>query len=329
MLNKNHIIFSNFLWVVAALIGFFRFDVGIDYMHYLSSISNYHIDGVIYFEYGNKLLIDLIKFFNLPDYMFISLLSISTLYLFRKFYYKADQKSFLFLTLFFIIYPGLYLTSFNIMRQYFSMAIFCFALLELGKKNNLKFFYYVLVASLFHVSALLFAPFYFFNKNYSMGISKINTLNKSIIFIVGLLFGTFLISFDGIKYNIDVNELSDYVSYSYQLILVAALYFLLALNKRHDNNHFFVIIKNFILYVLIMGFALLFIPFDIGVTHRLILFVYPLFPLAILNMYRFSIGFNAFKIFIILIITIYFIITLALKSPYLNLIPYHSILSYA
>lgn len=108
---------------------------------------------------------------------FIALFSIVTMICYYPFFNKVCQKSiipiFIYYSTFFLIY------AFSGIRQGLALAIivsYVFPLL--GKKINYKFFFYVILAALFHMSAIvcLLMPF-IYNKK----------VNKQIIFIILLL----------------------------------------------------------------------------------------------------------------------------------------------
>lgn len=65
--------------------------------------------------------------------------------------------------LFFIIY-GFYYLSFNEMRQAMAMGIACYSFKHLVTSNLKKFLFWVLLASLFHTTALMLLPTYIFSK---------------------------------------------------------------------------------------------------------------------------------------------------------------------
>ena len=114
------------------------------------------------FEIGYVLLVKAISLLtNNPNYMFV-IISFITLFGICVFVYKYSSIKWMSILLF--ISLGFYYTSFNMIRQFIAIAIVMLSYKYLIEKNFLKFFMIVLCASLFHMSALIFIPFYFISR---------------------------------------------------------------------------------------------------------------------------------------------------------------------
>ena len=147
------------------------------------------------------------SFFNLiANYLGFDYLSFSSFYLSLSaiivfFQFKNNPKLMLFL-LYFLISSGYFMWISNGMRQAMAISIVMIAIGCINKESFSKYFIFIFIASLFHVSALIMLPFYFV-KHFScrylfvflifstllklLGVNLINAdfINQMIIFIPG------------------------------------------------------------------------------------------------------------------------------------------------
>jgi hypothetical protein len=144
--------FFHFIVVIIILtVAIIRFDVGWDYAGYYSSIQNpSHYNNTRY-EPLSRLFVNIALYFDSPPLLFV-LYGIPTYLLvylsFRK--YSAN------IGLSMIIYIGLfYLISFSVIRQALAMAICFFSYKYLQRKLFLKYSLCILLATLFHYSAII------------------------------------------------------------------------------------------------------------------------------------------------------------------------------
>lgn len=139
-----------------------RFEVGTDYHNYrlLYSKANSLQSNQIQrlepgFRYINLFLREITEnekyLFAITSVIIVGLILIGIRNNSNHFFFSCN----LFVCMFF------YFQSMNIIRQYFAVAIVFFATKYLIKMNFLKYLLLILLASLFHTTALIMIPFYF------------------------------------------------------------------------------------------------------------------------------------------------------------------------
>lgn len=210
-------------WIVAMglmipiLIAAYRYSVGTDYFTYFNqfqrtsklSISEYieangieEIGSYLLRYFGNKLG-------GYNTYLgIIAALTIIPIYLFLKhdnFNINIGISIFIFLCTGFI-------TSFNIMMQMIAVSISTLSYKYIFKKDFLKFFLVILIASSFHSTALLLIPVYFLWGKENE--KDLNLLNKRALILIPI----FLIFILNIEYLMSlltsIDIFSDYNSYT-------------------------------------------------------------------------------------------------------------------
>lgn len=155
--GKIILILSSFMLLF--FVSAFRVNVGTDYLSYkewFNSISEPSF-GYVNFCFNN--LIYIIKLFtNNSQYFFAatSFLILSIIYM-----VNIDEKKDYDMSLFLFIALGFYFSTFNGIRQWIAVALFMWAYKFAIKKDLKKYVILILVASLFHITALLLLPFYF------------------------------------------------------------------------------------------------------------------------------------------------------------------------
>lgn len=187
--NKINILY----WILITLlfiVSAFRYNVGQDYEHW-TDVYNWIMNGEkggnyveIGYRYLNK-LIQLIPFSNAYVLFFIT--SAFIIYGFGYVIFKDVEKKYWFLAVFMFIGSGIFFASLNLVRQYIAVVIVAFGIISLKKNKYICFIASVILAALFHTSALImfaFLPFYliFRNQKYSKVLIVIYVL--SLIFMV-------------------------------------------------------------------------------------------------------------------------------------------------
>lgn len=173
------------LLIVAA---FRDVSVGTDTLGYYLSFNNIHNEDItrVYSgtQYGWYLYnIFMHDYFNYSVFQFVNYLII--IVGFCYFIHKESQNSILSLLLFFLLCN--YTTSFNIMRQYIAIGIVSIAL-TLMETHPKRFIVLILVASLFHFSALLCLVLFPIKKMLSIKNKKWVLITLAISFILGFFF---------------------------------------------------------------------------------------------------------------------------------------------
>lgn len=147
--------------VIFTIVAGIRYDVGVDYLSYLSYYNqidsgvSQEIEVEFFFKY-------LAIFFTENNFHFtffyatIAFIQISFIYLtFRKELYLLPYVIFIFLT------NGLFFSYMGGLRQTIVCSIFLFSIQYIKSKNLFLYFLFIFVAYFFHKSALLLAPLYF------------------------------------------------------------------------------------------------------------------------------------------------------------------------
>ena len=150
-------------FLILFLFSALRYDISFDYSYtYVPSYYRIIAGHQTYFEPAFVLLNKIVyAFFNNVDYLFI-ISSFITLYL-----VYSSVKNFssnFFISTIMLFATRFYLYSFGQIRQYIAIAIFIYAIKYIIKKDIKKYFMLILIACLFHKTAIIYFPIYFVNK---------------------------------------------------------------------------------------------------------------------------------------------------------------------
>lgn len=175
---KPLILFSLALLVLFAGL---RYNVGRDFQSY-KVIFLTILNGKT--EIGFRLLnlIVLLSGFNFQVVFLIS--SFITIILVYKTIIKISP--YITLSLFLFLSLGFLLESFNIIRQWIAISIFFYASIFIVQKKFFPYFLLILIAALFHKSALISIPFYF------LGNVSFNRYTLIILLIFSIIFSFFI-----------------------------------------------------------------------------------------------------------------------------------------
>ena len=146
--------------IVLTLLSMFRFGSGTDYFGYLmyySSSPDTMWDSIQYqshMDIGYRVLMGLIKSFNLNFDFFIMFISLVIMFMYLKVIRENSEFKLLSLLIFYAIYYSIYVNS--ALRQGIAMAIFFVAFYKYFKEEKtFKYLALIILASLFHSSALI------------------------------------------------------------------------------------------------------------------------------------------------------------------------------
>lgn len=215
-IKKNKKILFLFSFVMLFIFAAFRFEYGNDYLsyytYYLNVKHGFTASGFeALYVFLNKII---------PNFQLLIAL-ISFVYLLSVYHLinKHVDKKYVFLSVFiFLINPYLFLMSLSSIRQSVAISLFILATYFSFKRQFLKYVFIIVLATLFHKSALILFPLYFLaNGN---RIKNVHIAVYSIALIVLLIFpriffelvGAVLELFDSKKYldyfeNITTNSL--------------------------------------------------------------------------------------------------------------------------
>lgn len=160
----NIIIFTTIGLLIPIVISGLRYYVGTDYGSYVG----------IYNKYYNYSLLELFE--SKTEFLFLIIIKIASIFnnyqatffimailtVLIAYFSILNYKEKLSLGFMFFIYLFMYFTSsFNLVRQALAVVIVLYSYKFIFERNWKKFTIIILIAALFHVSALLFLPFYF------------------------------------------------------------------------------------------------------------------------------------------------------------------------
>lgn len=255
---KKFNIFDFVLITIMIFICGFRKNVGTDFLLYSRMYNNISIFPRV--EIGFKYLINFMSGMGLSSFWFFFLTSSLTIlivyYIIKKISDKPSESLFLFITL------GYFSLQFNIIRQCLAIAVSLYSIKFIIKKDFFKYFVCILMASLFHTTALIMFPFYF--------ISKINISKKRcveiliILFIVSLMynqiiclivryFPTYEVYLTINNYTYDAAGVGSYLIILFNLLLFSVILINKSkLVKYNKNNNIYInmILFSFFYYFL-------------------------------------------------------------------------------
>lgn len=163
--NKNKNIFLMWSAIILIVFSSIRGDFTADYSNY-EIVYNRYMDFSMYeiirFQHGYEVLyiiLNKVVYYTFNSYSFlVFLISCFVVFLNIRFIKKYSKNVFLSVLMFYTI--GVYLLSFNLMRQSIAISVFLLSLDALIEKRFYKYIFYTLLASLFHLSAIFMIPMY-------------------------------------------------------------------------------------------------------------------------------------------------------------------------
>lgn len=158
--------------IIAIYFSAFRDGLGTDYRGYLIRMGHIlRIDN----DSDIELLFNAIKIIVhdtvLSPVFFFVFCSVITIWLFWKYLDNRQNKFAAVSIIIFLSIPGFYFNTFNVVRQYFSAAIFLYSLKYVQSKNLVNYLICISIACMMHTSAVVLYPLYFvLNHKYSVKI---------------------------------------------------------------------------------------------------------------------------------------------------------------
>ena len=185
--------------VIFSLVVGLRWNVGTDYPAYYDLIMGFNTYDTSFdrLEFIPRCTINIIQKYNLPFYTWFILMAAIQMFFLQKTFSK-ELKIFVVWGMFFYLAGQLSL-SMNIIRQATALTIVLYAYTHIAQKDYRKYTIWIIIASLFHTTALLGIPILFLKK-VKFTISPLIQIGIVVFFYV---FGEYLI-------NYIVNSLSAY-----------------------------------------------------------------------------------------------------------------------
>jgi transmembrane protein EpsG len=309
-----------------------RYDVGTDYQSYIRIYDL--LSGISFKEYladnfgieiGSYLIIKFANLFNQPINVMFGISSFLTIIFFyfglKNYEIKNQALSyFLFLT---ILFPQ----SFNAVRQYIAIAIVFYAFSFIYKNKLLKFIALILIASAFHLSAILLLPIYFIKylAKSTKPASYLNLLKILALFLIIIISMPLIINYISnlelfsrySDYKEVINKGNNYLFYLKGLVYLVLLLFYKQINSSNPKYLFLYIFAT-------LDFAFASIGFIAPMISRIGLY-FSLFPLVLLSilpsLFKDRLGVFVSYIAIILYGLLYFIVIYYSKG-YSDIFPY-------
>lgn len=148
------------IFIVFTLFSGLRYYVGIDYESYSKSFQQ--IEGYYVNEPGTLFIFSVLRFVGGTEQLYFLLMAAITQLFVYKVLVKLKNGFWLSVFVYYCI-SLFYMASFNAVRQYAAIAIVTWSLSLIEKDKFLKYFCVILTVSfLFHYSALLFIPLFFY-----------------------------------------------------------------------------------------------------------------------------------------------------------------------
>ncbi|CNE79995.1 EpsG family protein [Yersinia kristensenii] len=180
--SKNKLIVKYVLFLLIILVIGLRYELGIDWLFYLNSFNG-NSTNTLTIEPGYQLLSSFISYLGFGFWSFVCMISIFILFILYRFFKKYSPFPLFCLSIYFILSFG-----FNIeaLRQIIAVAIFYIALSYYlnGKKKH--YIALCLLASSFHISAIIFITLPFIDNAIFKRLMKISVLFGVAMSVVGL-----------------------------------------------------------------------------------------------------------------------------------------------
>jgi transmembrane protein EpsG len=209
--NNNNLLINFYLVAIGLILLFvagFRGDFTSDYQGYIDLFKSYNsfsFKELFYNKFGQEMgyviLNWVIGMFTTNSIYIMIITSLLIILLFFKEYKKYSPV--LWLSILMFVSIGSFYTSFNTIRQILAAAIIFYGSKYLYKRNLLKYFLIVMLATVFHKTSIIMIVFYFV-LNYKFNIKKLlitlfalfvsMTFLESILTIVRKYFYSYYIS---------------------------------------------------------------------------------------------------------------------------------------
>lgn len=176
-------------YLVTTLPSALRFEIGVDYLSYVSIFEALAVTDTYYLEPGFLLLNKIIHSLGLGyEWLFIVVAAFIYTFAFLAYPKKNKYIAHLFFMLLF------YFETFNILRQMMAIVVVMYAFkLYMLQKNDIKFYVMTVIASLFHSVALIFIFIPLVNNRVIKGYIRHFSWTAIILWALVIVAGTFVV----------------------------------------------------------------------------------------------------------------------------------------
>ncbi|MGG7161201.1 EpsG family protein [Clostridium baratii] len=253
------------------------------YKDYFNNITNiFNLQGYDYFikyEIGYKYLNALIKCFTNNYIWLFFIIAMITIPIILKLNYQYCKYPFF--TMAFYMYKTFFYTNFIAMRQSIALTIFIVAFKYIINGDFKKYAFSIIIASLFHSSAIVLLPLYFVRKIKFYKLSFIQIIliggiilifSNSIIDILEVLLKLF-----GFSQNIiiKISNIKSSVGINLHVFEMIFIYFIFRKTYKINNKKDEVVINIFILYcILTIAFSMQVIFIRIAMYFYFIIMIF-------------------------------------------------------
>lgn len=160
--NSKNLFFGKIAFLMLFLMSALRFDVGWDYESYYNLIEKnmkFYEAQLDRLEPLNQLLIKISQYFEFTQFYFIITSLIICFYFYATF--RSYSSNFAVSTLLFLSLPIFFFSSLAIIRQFTALAIVFYSFKYIEFRQILKFSLFLIIATLFHKSAIIAFPLYY------------------------------------------------------------------------------------------------------------------------------------------------------------------------
>lgn len=265
-LNKCYFL----LLLTIVFFGGFRYAVGVDYFNYVEYFDLLKLDKHLDIEISFLILSKVVNYLDGDSQVIFFMYTLLSVFFISKFisYFSLNKMISLYV---YITFPVFFIASFNGIRQFLAIAIFAYAIKFIVERNIYKYIFFILLASLFHKTAITTILLYFI-------------LNKELkikqFFIILMAYTLILFFFEKIVILIGFEFYLSFINQSISnkinpLVFILIIFFLIIYNLKFEYKE---IALNLIFIAILLGIT----PIFVTVQDNLIIRLSSYFTIAII-----------------------------------------------
>lgn len=317
-------VIGKILTIVLIIIAGFRYNVGMDYKSYNDIYNSIKDINTGAYETGFIFLCKACSFIGGTSQLMFLTMSILTIVLLYQ-TYKKYSPDLVFTLVIFICFGQMYLNTFNAVRQCLAISLFAYSIDYLEHKQFIRYSVSIILATLFHSSAILLFPLYWildkkWNKNIVIGI-LIGAILLSGIIVKIINSSSYAIY---LRFNKFAEEVG-VINYIYLAISLAIFVFGDKIMEQYKDRYIFLNINSillvlFVLYIKFSGTPMVMV---VGrFVYYFIFFYAIIFARMVFDIKNHVSRFNV-KICVYAILILMFLRTTLLHGTEYHLLPYH------